>query len=168
MINKLILKPKYRNTFRVLAFIMLVAFSASLYSCQTTEIYEYTSEQLRADDDVKYIEVKTNNDSIINLSHFDIIYKENPKDSSNILLIKKTDTIFIKEQNPGAFKLKKSLCELNIRDIKNIKVEKTKLDFVKTSILVGGILTAIITFLIINNSYVGWDNTGNFSLTTGH
>jgi hypothetical protein len=137
MINKLILKPKYRNILKTLVLVILIAFSATLYSCQTVYTENYTPEKFKTDENVKILEVTSKNDSTINLSDYNVIYKENHKDSSNILLIEKADTIFVKEQGPNSYKLKRILYELNLKDVKNVKVEKTTLNVGKTALLVG-------------------------------
>jgi hypothetical protein len=140
MIYTLILKPKFRNTLRILAFIILIAFSATLYSCQTVYTEDYTPDKLKTDEDVKYIEAKTKNDSTINLSDYNVTYHENNKDSSKILLLKKPDT--------------KNTTELNLKNIKNIKVEKSKDDVGKTAVFI------CVLFVVIMGIYIGLNAFG--------
>ena len=135
MIYTLIFKPKFRNTLRILAFIILVAFSISICSCQTVYTEDYTPDKLKTDEDVKYLEAKTKNDSTINLYDYNVTYHENYKDSSKILLLKKPDT--------------KNTTELNLKNIKNIKVEKSKDNVGKTTIFI------CVLFVVIMGIYIG-------------
>ena len=152
MIYQLIYKSKFKKILRALVFIMLFSFSALLYSCQTVGTEYYTPEELKADkelktdEDAKLIEAKTKNDSTINLTNCTIVNDEKHKVSSNILLLEKTDKTYFKDLGRTAYKLKKSLTELNLKDIKNIKVERTKIDWVATSIvcLLGVIILAFV------------------------
>jgi hypothetical protein len=150
MIYTIILKPRFRNITKALICILVVSFSASLYSCQTVHTEKYTPEQLRTAEDVKYLEAKTTNDSTINLSDYDVMYKDKYKDSSDFLVYEKTDTIFIKNLIPREYKLNKSLTEINLKGIINIKGEKREIDWIATTIFsllgITLITAAIISF----------------------
>jgi hypothetical protein len=75
------------------------------------------------------------------------MYKDKYKDSSDFLVYEKTDTIFIKNLIPREYKLNKSLTEINLKVIKNIKGEKREIDWIATtifSLLVITLITAVI------------------------
>jgi hypothetical protein len=151
MIYSIILKPKYKNMLKVIVFTMIVAFSATLYSCQTVYTLNYIPEKLRADEELNFLEAKTKSGSTINLVGCNVTYRENYKDSLNILLVKKIDTIFIKEPGPRAYKLKKSISEINLKDISYVKVERTRFNLANTILLcAGAILLTIVIVKMIN------------------
>jgi hypothetical protein len=151
MIYTLILKPKFRNTLRILAFIILVAFSVSIYSCQTVYTESYTPENFNAKIEGELIEVTDKTDSIIDFTDYSVTYREKYKDSSSVLIIKEKDPYLKYSGHP--IKLKKSLREINLNDIKNIKVERKDFDLENTLIFSGIILVAIVMIGIIG-SYI--------------
>ena len=150
MIYALILKPEYKKTLKIIVFIILVAFSATLYSCQTVYTEYYTPEQLKTGEDVKYIEVKTKSDSTINLSDYEVTYYEKYKDTSNILLVEKDYTTITKGEGLlRTYRTKKILTEIYLRDIKKIKVEKTKENIDNTILWISAAFIAVVVILII-------------------
>jgi len=149
MIYTLILKPKFRNTLRALAFVILVAFSAAIYSCQTVYTENYPPEKLKTDEYEKITDVTTKNDSTINLTGYDVTYFDKYKDSSNILLLEKTDTTFIKTEPHKEYKTTKKLSEIKLKDISFVKVEKTRTNWTKTIIWSGVALAALVIIGIL-------------------
>jgi hypothetical protein len=150
MIYSIILKPKFRNIIKTFVSIMVVAFSATLYSCETVYTENYTPEKFNANTEGKCIEVTSKTDSTIDLTDYDVTYREKYKDSSSVLLIEETVTPYTNYLSHSTGKLKKSIREIYLSDIKNIKVEKVKLDLGNTIIFSGVILVALAIIGIIS------------------
>ena len=149
MIYTLILKQRFKNIIRILAFIILVAFSVSIYSCQTVYTENYPPEKLKTDEYEKITDVTTKNDSTINLTGYDVTYFEKHKDSSNILLLEKADTALIKTEPQKEYKITKKLSEIKLKDISFVKVEKTRTNWTKTIIWSGTALAALVIIGIL-------------------
>ncbi|HEY5536490.1 MAG TPA: hypothetical protein VIL99_16340 [Ignavibacteria bacterium] len=149
MIYSNILKPKFRNLLRAFVLLLLAIFSLSLYSCQTTWVENYSPDKLRADDDVKILNVTTKNDSTIYLADYNAKYYQHFRESMDVLLWEKTDTIYIKSEPKKEYKLQNKISTINLRDILYARVEKQKTNVPLTILLVTGIIATVLVVLVI-------------------
>jgi hypothetical protein len=144
MIYSKILSPKFRNLIRVFVIILVSVFSLSLFSCQTTYTDKYNPENFRDstynDYNVKILDITTKSDSVINLSDYEAKYYPEFNDAEDVIVYKKTDTIFIKKEPVKEYKLKENVSKINLNDIMSANVEKTKTNVQMTVLLAFGIV----------------------------
>lgn len=138
--------PEFKKIIRVISVILIVVFSASFYSCQTYYTETYTPENMKQDENVTILEVTSKNDSTINLSDYNVMYKENYKDSLSVLWFETIDTNLIKTEPRKEYKITEKINVINLKDISKLKVEKSKFSLEKT-LLYGGLFTLAIIVL---------------------
>lgn len=124
----------YRIYLRGIAYAALLCFLISLNSCYTLSEETVTPEDLEYINDYSVIEVNTKSDSIINLEDYDVSYI-NISDSTKGVLkcVGKTSysDIAIRKHN----KTEKPPLDINLDSISKIKIEKSKYDSGKTTLV---------------------------------
>jgi hypothetical protein len=146
MIYSNILNPKFRNLLRIFVLFLVAIFSLSLYSCKTTSIETYSPEQLRAEDEVKILDVKTKTDSTINLSAYETKYCQKFNESADVIVWHKSDTIIASSEIKAERKIQNNFSKMSLQDISTIKIEKEKTDNI---MILYGVIIAVSSILII-------------------
>lgn len=162
MIYSNILNPKYRSLVRVFVLILVSIFTVTLYSCQTSYIETYTPEQLRADEEnegTKVLEVKTKNDSTINLADYDAKYYQTFNELKDVIVWKKADTVILKSETKMENKLRNNFSKISLQDIINANVEKEKINPHLTVLGIALTVVAIVAMFSIASKSV---NMGHF------
>jgi hypothetical protein len=154
MLYTRIFSPKYRNYLRGLTYLILLSFLWSLTSCYTFSEETITPEQLKSKKDYDIREVKTKNDSTINLKKYDVTYIPKPDSTKEILRCKKVNN---NSRCTEQYKYKSQISRFDIKldSISKIKIEISKYHKENTTLLcvAGGlVVVSIIGLIIVGNS----------------
>ena len=145
MLYNKILNPKYCRTLKALTFAVIAAFSLSLCSCYSVKTQNYSPDEYEAsekarDGQVLLIDTK---DSIVFAENYDVRYVPKSSSVSSYFALEKIDSTPVKEYKQKAFRLYRSISELKMSDVQNIKVGHLYSDPVKTVMWTGIVLASI-------------------------
>jgi hypothetical protein len=150
MLYTKIFSPKYRNYLRGITYSVFFAFLLSLTSCYTFNEETITPEQLKSKKDYDIREVKTKNDSTINLENYEVTYIPKPDSTKEILKCEKMsyDGKFIEQYK---YKSQISRFDIKLDSISKIKIEISKYHKEYTPLLyiAGGLVIGSIIYLIL-------------------
>jgi hypothetical protein len=161
MIYNKITNPKQTLYLKVIAMIVLFAFSLTLSSCVTAYSEDITPQEFKtlSNPESETISKITTKDSIIDGRTYGIRYRQ----LESSFLLEKIDSLFVSKSIPRAYKLKRTLTELKLADINKLSIQHSKFAFGKTMMWTGIGLGTILVLGVIMYLIDTPKSTINFS-----
>lgn len=141
MIYKLIYHPKLKFKITFLNIFLIICYTASLYSCETTRSYSVNPDSIGKISSQEITRIELKNGETINCRNM-IIKFENGTDSARYIILR--------SYTSGAdFKTYWTEKRIPEKDIRKIYLEKTETNNTKTVIYVSGIVIALILIALV-------------------